>query len=142
LRFVIDRTASKKAGGGSNLNIVTGGPLCQGCSGIGHRRSYRVDKKTLTSNHLYGRMAEIIRALRPRTFLFENVRGLLNSRWEREGSDFICPDVLAEFQRIEGYEVRWKLVHSRDYGVPQNRPRVLMVGVRKDVVASTKRLTP
>jgi len=70
------------------------------------------------------------------------VRGLLNSRWEREGSDFIWPDVLAKFRRIEGYEVRWKLVHARDYGVPQNRPRVLMVGVRKDVLASTKRLNP
>lgn len=142
LGFAIDRTASKNAGGGSNLDIVTGGPPCQGFSGIGHRRSYSVDKKNLPSNHLYGRMAEIIRALRPRTFLFENVRGLLNSRWEREGSDFIWPDVLAEFRRIEGYEVRWKLVYARDYGVPQNRPRVLMVGVRKDVLASTKRLNP
>jgi DNA (cytosine-5)-methyltransferase 1 len=142
LRFQLDRSASPKAGSGSNLDIVTGGPPCQGFSGIGHRRSYGVDKKNLPSNHLYGRMAEIIRALRPRTFLFENVRGLLNSRWERDGSAFIWPDVLAEFRRIEGYEVRWKLVHARDYGVPQNRPRVLMVGVRKDVLAATKRLNP
>lgn len=142
LEFTLDRITSKKVGGGSNLDIITGGPPCQGFSGIGHRRSYNVDKKSLPSNHLYGRMAEIIRALRPRTFLFENVRGLLKSRWERNGSDFIWPDVLAEFRRIEGYEIRWKLVHARDYGVPQNRPRVLMIGIRKDILAATRRLNP
>lgn len=142
LRFAVERTISTTAGSGSNLDIIAGGPPCQGFSGIGHRRSYGVDKKHLPSNHLYGRMAEIIRSLRPRMFLFENVRGLLNSRWSKEGEDFIWPDVLSEFRRIEGYEVRWSLVHARDYGVPQNRPRVLMVGVRKDVLASTKCLNP
>lgn len=135
-----DAATSLRAGGGSNLDIVTGGPPCQGFSGIGHRRSYGVDKKNLPSNHLYGRMAEIIRSLRPRTFLFENVRGLLNSKWEKEGNDLIWPDVLAEFRNIDGYDVRWKLVHSRDYGVPQNRPRVLLIGIRKDISAGNSLL--
>lgn len=119
---------------GSDLDIIAGGPPCQGFSGIGHRRSYGVDKKDLPSNRLYVRMAQIIRVLRPRVFLFENVRGLLNSRWEREGAELIWPDVLAEFRSIKGYDVRWSLVHAKDYGVPQNRPRVLLVGIRKDIV--------
>lgn len=124
-------------GAGSDLDIIAGGPPCQGFSGIGHRRSYSVDKKDLPSNLLYVRMAQIIRTLRPRVFLFENVRGLLNSKWEKGGSDLIWPDVLAEFRSIKGYEVRWSLVHARDYGVPQNRPRVLMVGIRQDVLADS-----
>lgn len=129
-------------GGGSTLDVLAGGPPCQGFSGIGHRRSYSVDKKDLPSNQLYARMAAIITRLRPRIFLFENVRGLLNSRWTREGTDKIWPDVLAEFRRIPGYEVRWSLVLAKDYGVPQNRPRVLLVGVRRDVLNSSTILDP
>ena len=120
---------------GSEIDIIAGGPPCQGYSGIGHRRSYSVDKKDLPSNQLYVRMARIIRALLPRVFLFENVRGLLNSKWVNGSDSRIWPDVLAEFRRIKGYEVRWSLVHARDYRVPQNRPRVLMVGIRRDVLA-------
>lgn len=130
-----DAGASAVAGSGSTLDVLAGGPPCQGFSGIGIRRSYAVDKKELPSNRLYARMAEIIRRVRPRIFLFENVRGLLNSRWTRAGDDYIFPDVKAEFRRIPGYEVRWSLVYAKDYGVPQNRPRVLLVGIRKDVLA-------
>lgn len=118
----------------SNLDLVAGGPPCQGYSGIGIRRSYAVDKEALPSNRLYARMTKIIERLRPRMFLFENVRGLLTSRWTRDGSRRIFPDVLAEFRQIPGYEVRWSLVYAKDYGVPQNRPRVLLVGIRTDVL--------
>lgn len=124
------------------LDLLAGGPPCQGFSGIGHRRSYAVDKKDLPSNQLYQRMAAIIRRLRPRIFLFENVRGLLNSKWTRDGDDKIWPYVLREFRSIPGYEVRWSLVRAGDYGVPQNRPRVLLVGVRKDILAKSPTLKP
>ncbi|WP_299374379.1 DNA cytosine methyltransferase, partial [uncultured Kiloniella sp.] len=135
-------TASAQSGGGSTLDILAGGPPCQGYSGIGIRRSYAVDRKEIPSNVLYGRMAQIIRRLRPRIFLFENVRGLLNAKWTREGSDPIWPDVKAEFRKIPGYEVRWSLVYAKDYGVPQNRPRVLLVGIRKDILEASPSLDP
>lgn len=141
LRF--DLGASPSSGAGSSLDIIAGGPPCQGYSGIGIRRSYAVDKKELPSNRLYVRMANIIRRVRPRIFLFENVRGLLNSRWTRSGDgDFIFPDVKAEFRSIKGYEVRWSLVYAKDYGVPQNRPRVLLVGIRKDILKGCDFLNP
>ncbi|MCV0381745.1 DNA cytosine methyltransferase [Nitratireductor sp.] len=141
IRF--DKTSRPANGGGSSIDILAGGPPCQGYSGIGIRRSYAVDKKELPSNRLYVRMANVIRRVRPRIFLFENVRGLLNSRWTRDGEDdFIFPDVEAEFRNIPGYEVRWSLVFAKDYGVPQNRPRVLLVGIRKDVVEACPFLEP
>jgi DNA (cytosine-5)-methyltransferase 1 len=118
---------------GSTLDLIAGGPPCQGYSGLGHRRSYSVDKKELPSNQLYQRMASVIAHLRPRIFLFENVRGLLTSRWERNENRRIWPDVLQEFRVIPGYEVRWSLVRSSHYGVPQNRPRILLVGIRTDI---------
>lgn len=116
------------------LDLIVGGPPCQGFSGIGHRRSYSVDKKELPSNHLFQDMAEIIRRLEPRAFLFENVRGLLNSKWTSEGEKGeIWRTVLSTFKGLKKYRVAFRLVYAKDYGVPQNRPRVLMVGIRKDV---------
>lgn len=124
-------------GDAATLDVLAGGPPCQGYSGIGHRRSYAVDKADLPANRLYERMAFVIEQLRPRMFLFENVKGILSARWTAAGSKGeIWGDVYGRFKRLgaeHGYEVRWKLVYAKDYGVPQNRPRVLIVGIRKDV---------
>jgi DNA (cytosine-5)-methyltransferase 1 len=97
-----------------------------------------VDKEHLPSNHLYQDMAKVIRKLQPRAFLFENVRGLLNARWTSDG-DKIWPDVLGEFASMKDYTVAFQLVLAKNYGVPQNRPRVLMVGIHKEVDANVDR---
>jgi DNA (cytosine-5)-methyltransferase 1 len=124
-------------GAEGNIDVLAGGPPCQGYSGIGHRRSYSVNKVELPSNQLYARMAEVIEHIRPRIFLFENVKGLLSSRWTADGKrGEIWNDVYGCFRKLGekfDYVVRWKLVHAKDYGVPQNRPRVLIVGIRGDV---------
>ncbi len=115
------------------IDLVCGGPPCQGYSGIGHRRSFNIEKRDIPSNHLYQEMARVIRVLKPKVFLFENVRGLLNSRWTAEGSKGeVFNAVLSELKAIPGYTVRWQLVHAKEYGVPQNRPRVLVVGLRNN----------
>lgn len=133
----------RENGAGSNLDVLAGGPPCQGYSGIGIRRSYSVDRQDIPSNQLYQRMAAVIRELRPRIFLFENVRGLLNARWTKDGEKGqIFEDVKQEFRDITGYEVRHKLVYAKDYGVPQNRPRVLLVGIRKDIVDACDFIDP
>lgn len=116
------------------IDLVAGGPPCQGFSGIGIRRSYGVDKRQLPSNHLYQDMAYVIHQIRPKMFLFENVEGLLRARWTADGlKGEIFKDVLKTFQNIPDYNVRFRLVYAKDYGVPQNRPRILLVGVRNDI---------
>ena len=84
-------------------------------------------------------MAFVVEHVRPRIFLFENVKGLLSARWTSEGEKGeIWRDVFGRFRRLgeeHGYQVRWKLVYAKDYGVPQNRPRVLIVGFRNDLVS-------
>lgn len=116
------------------LDLICGGPPCQGFSGLGIRRSYSVEKKQLPSNYLYQDMAFLINRIRPKIFLFENVRGLLSARWTNDGvKGEIFQDVLKTFEDIGAYHIRYKLVHAKDYGVPQNRPRVLIVGLRKDI---------
>ena len=116
------------------VDLVVGGPPCQGFSGIGIRRSYSVDKKQLPSNHLFQDMAFFVHKIKPKIFLFENVRGLLKSKWTSTGQGGeIFQDVLGTFKNIPNYNVKYKLIHAKDYGVPQNRPRVLIIGIRKDL---------
>lgn len=117
-----------------DLGLVVGGPPCQGFSGIGHRRSYSVDKEQLPSNHLFQDMAWIVNELRPKIFLFENVKGLLTAKWNAQGvNGEIFEEVLETFGSIKGYRLNHALVHAKGYGVAQNRPRVLVVGVREDI---------
>ena len=112
------------------IDLVAGGPPCQGFSGIGIRRSYSVDKVQLPSNHLFQDFAFAIHQLRPKVFLFENVEGLLRARWTKEGEKGeIFRDVLETLSGIPGYKTHHRLVYSKDYGVPQNRPRVIIMGI-------------
>lgn len=123
------------------LDLLVGGPPCQGYSGIGHRRSYAVDKKEIPSNHLFQDMIFTISALKPKMFLFENVRGILSARWEEESKKgSIWLDIRNEFKAHfdDDYYMGWHLVRASEYGVPQNRPRVLLVGLRKNLGWSAK----
>jgi DNA (cytosine-5)-methyltransferase 1 len=135
--FKADYRCDAKKG---EIDLVAGGPPCQGYSGIGHRRSYSVDKKQLPSNFLYQDMAYFINKVRPKIFLFENVKGLLSSRWSKVGEKGeIWDHVLKTFREIPGYIVRYDVVYAKDYGVPQNRPRVLLVGIREDLGVNPER---
>jgi DNA (cytosine-5)-methyltransferase 1 len=117
------------------IDLIVGGPPCQGYSGIGHRRSYGVEKKELPSNRLFEPMAKLIKTVQPKIFLFENVKGILSGRWTKNGEKGeIWEDVRGCFRNLEGYTTNWKLIQAKDYGVPQNRPRVLLVGIRNDIV--------
>jgi DNA (cytosine-5)-methyltransferase 1 len=124
-----------------DLDLLVGGPPCQGFSGIGHRRSYSVAKEQLPSNHLYEDMAYVISILKPKIFLFENVKGLLSAKWNADGvKGEIWEDVQSTFKDLKNYKVNFQLVRAKDYGVAQNRPRVLLVGIRNDIYKKSELL--
>lgn len=138
----LDALASRLNREHGEVSLVVGGPPCQGFSGIGHRRSFDLHKTDIPSNHLYGHMAQVVEAVAPKAFVFENVRGLLSSRWTKDGEKGeIWRDVQDTFKLIKArrggekfeYDIRPQLVYAKDYGVPQNRPRIIMVGVRSDI---------
>ena len=133
-----DRGLLEGRGKNTSLDLICGGPPCQGFSGIGHRRSHGVDKKDLPSNQLFHKMLAVIQAFQPKIFLFENVKGLLSAKWTAsDEKPNIWQQVFGTYKEtLQNYTVRWELVSSKDYGVPQNRPRVLMVGIRNDVCKS------
>ena len=122
------------AAGDGGVDLVCGGPPCQGFSGIGHRRSFSVEKEDIPTNHLFEEMIRVIEAIRPKAFLFENVQGLLSSKWNSSGEKGeIFRDVWKAFSSIDGYVAQPTLIHAYCYGVPQNRPRVMIMGLREDV---------
>ncbi|MHB1908201.1 MAG: DNA cytosine methyltransferase [Nitrososphaerales archaeon] len=102
--------------GKGSFEVIVGGPPCQGFSISGPRRFH--DKR----NRLYLEFIEYVKFFCPRTFVIENVPGLL-SLYEGRVKDRI----LIEFSRI-GYCVRLKVLNAADYGVPQTRKRAFFVG--------------
>ena len=102
-------------------DVVVGGFPCQDVS-INGRRSLANGERTV----LYERMIEVIRRCRPKVFVAENVKGLLMSH----GRSFF-DQMLADFH-LPGYAVDHKLYLAADYGVPQMRERIFIVGVRGD----------
>ena len=178
------------------LDLLCGGPPCQGYSGIGHRRTHPMSKRDLPTNHLYHEMVRAIERLQPKSFLFENVEGILTSAWYdfaaekslvkswNRGLAFtvkdlktlaksldirirsnkkhlmldelshalnqvaqehrevhkgeIFRDVLQSFESISGYTCQPTLIHAYGFGVPQNRPRVMIMGVQSDFVQQCK----
>ncbi|HPH40512.1 MAG TPA: DNA (cytosine-5-)-methyltransferase [Candidatus Fermentibacter daniensis] len=99
--------------------VLVGGPPCQGFSTAGNRRS-RDDHR----NHLFKDYCALVEAVAPDAFLFENVTGLLNM----EGGA-VFTEVLAELKKV-AKEVRVWRVSADEYGIPQRRKRVIIVGFR------------
>ena len=105
----------------ASADVVIGGFPCQDVS-INGQRSLAGGERTI----LYQRMIDVIRRCRPKAFVAENVKGLLMSH----GRPFF-EQMLADF-RLPGYAVEHKLYLAADYGVPQMRERIFIVGVRGD----------
>ncbi len=75
---------------------------------------------------------ESINEVQPKMFLIENVRGLLSSNG---GEDW--KNILNVLEQLKNYSISWHLLNAKDYGTPQNRERIFIVGFRADVNFST-----
>lgn len=102
-------------------DIILGGFPCQGFSLSGPRK---IDD---SRNVLYKHYVRIVKAIKPIMFVGENVKGLLTM-----GNGSIIEAILSDFSEC-GYDVFYKLVNAKDYEVPEDRERVLIVGFRKDL---------
>ncbi len=98
-------------------DLLCGGFPCQAFSIAGKRRGFEEARGTL-----FFEIARILRDKRPRYFLLENVKGLLS---HDEGKTF--QTILGVLSDL-GYEYQWNVLNSKNFGVPQNRERVFIVG--------------
>lgn len=113
----ISKIPSKKIP--DDFDILLGGFPCQGFSIANKKRSMQDER-----NFLYKEMLRIVKDKKPKFFLAENVKGLLSMH---KGE--VIKMIIEDFKKI-GYKVDYKLVNSADYGVPQQRERVIIIGNR------------
>lgn len=109
-----------------DLDVLTAGFPCQPFSNAGQRRSVKDDRGTLF-NYCF----KFIDKLNPKFVLFENVRGFLSIKGHDKR---VCEEVM-DHLCDRGYRVYINLINASDYGVPQNRLRVFIVGHREDIPA-------
>lgn len=106
----------------NDADVVVGGFPCQGFSQANLRRSIDDER-----NELYKFFYETIKAKQPQFFIAENVKGILSL-----GGGTVIAQIEADFKEA-GYITTVNLVHLADYGVPQTRQRVFILGQRKDI---------
>ena len=142
--------------GKNEVDIIIGGPPCQSFSTVGQRK---YDDRAKLS-HQYLRLLEKVK---PKMFLFENVKGILSMReifykTDSNGNtlyqevkkhrgdkeyikkepivdhygDLVMNRLVSEFDRI-GYNIQYRTISAVQFGVPQNRERVFIIGTRKDL---------
>lgn len=106
----------------SDVDVIFGGPPCQGFSVAG-----KMDPEDERSQ-LVWRFMDAVEIVQPKTFVMENVAALgVLEKW-----DNVRNNILSKGKAL-GYNVSFKVHHTPDYGVPENRDRVIFIGVRKDV---------
>ena len=105
-----------------DCDIVIGGFPCQGFS-VANTKRHSSDAR----NALYKELLRVIKDKRPKFFLAENVKGILSLN---KGETFQM--IMSDFRGLN-YKVQYKVLNAANYGVPQTRERVIIVGVRDDV---------
>ncbi|HCS50108.1 DNA cytosine methyltransferase [Rubinisphaera sp.] len=103
------------------LDILDGSPPCQGFSTAGKRIFHD------TRNQLFHEFVRLLRHLKPKTFVMENVAGLVKGKMK-----LIFVEIMREL-KASGYQVKARLLNTACYGVPQARKRLIFIGVRDDL---------
>lgn len=110
--------------GNERLDLIVGGPPCQAYSLVGRARDENGmigDKR----NYLYILYAEFLKKYQPRYFVFENVLGLLSAK-DTDGMLYF--DKMRQLFKKCGYSTEYRILNAKDYGVLQNRKRIILLG--------------
>ncbi len=102
-----------------DFDLLTGGSPCQDLSIAGKRRGLEGERSGLFYEYM-----RAVREKKPKYFIWENVKGALSSN---QGRDFAF--VLNEMAEA-GYSLWWQVLNAKDFGVPQNRERIFVIGFR------------
>ena len=113
----ITTVSNESVRGFGSVDIICGGFPCQAFSIVGHRRGFEDTRGTL-----FFEICRFASILRPKYLFLENVRGLLN---HDGGATF--ETIIRTLDGL-GYDVEWQVLNSKNFGVPQNRERVFIIG--------------
>ena len=112
--------------GNNRLDMIIGGPPCQAYSLVGRARS-ETGMKGDKRNYLYKLYAEFLKKYAPQYFVFENVMGLLSAK-DEDGTLHL--ENMRKLFKDYGYSTEYRLLNTSDYGVLQNRKRLILIGVK------------
>lgn len=110
--------------GRGKVDVIVGGPPCQGFSSI---RPFRSTNDDDPRNSLFEEYASFVNYFRPKVFVLENVVGLATHK------DGTTIEVMEDCFRSLGYECEWRLINAAHFGVPQKRERLVMIGAERGV---------
>ena len=110
-----------------SVDLITYGFPCQDISIAGKQQGFVNDSGESTRSGLFFEALRIIKELRPRYAIAENVKALTSKKFKTEFTT-----VLSSLEDA-GYNNYWRVLNAKDYGIPQNRERVFIVSIRKDV---------
>ena len=113
--------------GGAIPDLIVGGPPCQGFSLANKRRGRIADDPR---NRLFYGFVKFVNWYSPKAFVMENVKGLLSMQGGK-----VIKNIVNEFTSAGqfGYNVSYQVLKASNYGVPQNRERVILIGLRNDL---------
>ena len=118
---------------GESIDGVVGGPPCTGFSLSGNR-----DPKD-PRNSLFMDYLRIVREIKPKFFVMENVQGMLSMKTKT--GENVIDLVLSEMDK-SGYNVVYELLNAAEFGVPQARKRLIFIGIRKDIEFNPEEIMP
>lgn len=125
--------------GDNKIDLIIGGPPCQAYSIAGRIRDEH-NMKNDYRNYLFESYLKVVCRYRPKAFVFENVPGILSAK---PGDRYIIEVIKEQFEQA-GYEVlsnlRNAIIDFTDYGVPQNRSRIIILGLDKKIYPNAKEL--
>lgn len=111
----------------NNVDLIIGGPPCQSYSTVG-KRQYDQRAK------MYKEYTRMLKMFKPTMFIFENVTGLLSMKNDKQQP--VINEIKNMFNFIDGnfgYRLFTSVLNSKNYGVPQSRDRIFIIGIRNDV---------
>ena len=121
------RTVTAETVRDRQVDLITYGFPCQDISIAGKQQGFVNDSGKSTRSGLFFEALRIIKELRPRYAIAENVKALTSQKFKNEFAT-----VLSSLEEA-GYNNYWRVLNAKDYGIPQNRERVFIVSIRRDV---------
>ncbi len=113
------------------VDLIIGGPPCQAFSSVGRAQSPD-SMNSDPRNYLFENYLEILNHVKPKMFIFENVKGILSAHPKGvKIFDIIIREMSKTYNIVN--DPNTILLNAADYGVPQIRERVILIGVRKDI---------
>lgn len=128
----------EEAVNGENVDIIIGGPPCQAYSSLGRAKDDNAMQDD-PRNYLFESYVKVLNHYLPKFFVFENVTGLLTAKINGEHIVNKIVEALGENYKVD-FNPNMNVLNSANYGVPQIRKRVIIIGVRKDICIEPKEM--